>query len=122
MSNAKSSELIHQRKAVFSLEQGGSQKYEVDFQESAVQEAVRYFAHNKFQLVFKGGNHQQIVPPEKCYRVLKDWGAREMWCRLLGTFPSEDKGEGEGKKRRIDVACAFRQAAFEKAISEIEEL
>jgi hypothetical protein len=113
---------MHQRKAVFSLEEGGSQKYEVDFQESAVLEAVRYFAHNKFQLVFKEGNNQQIVPPEKCYRVLKDWGAREMWCRLLGPFPTEDKGEGGGKRRRVDVARTFRQAAFEKAISEIEEL
>lgn len=122
MFDDKGGELTHQRKAVFRLEEGGNQIYEVYFLESAVQDAVRHFAHNKFRLVFKEGSNQQIVPPERCYSVLNDWGAKEMWCRLLGPFPTEDGGEGEGKKRKLDVARAHRQAAFEKAINEIEEL
>lgn len=109
MFNAKSSELVHQRKAAFLLEEGGNEIYEVYFLESVVQDAVRHFAHNKFQLVFKKGSSQQIVPPERCYRALNDWGGREMWCRLLGPFSTE-------------VARASRQAAFKKAINEIEEL
>jgi hypothetical protein len=121
MSNAKGSDVVHRIKAIFHLEGGGSQKYEVDFLESAVQDAARHFAHNKFRLIFKAAKAQQIVLPGKCYQVMHDWGARDIWCRLPGPFPSRE-GERSGKRRKVDAAGEIRRAAFQKAIIEIEEL